>query len=257
MSPPFGASMSHRHRAVVASRLPAVKMVVQATRHVTACGLLLTCVAAALVAASKDSGDRVAAFASAVNLVAFVHYVSMQSPLDVVRFYTQTDAVAGDESSVVVRYLDWAITLPVMCLDLCELGRLANPASEPFLEDHHVAMFAAWCIGLGAAGETAAVLGHAFLAAFLGLLSSVAIAIAMFSILSPVYALGDAPAHAREDASAVAILTLTWVGYPVFWVLRTSFGGNARVDLISDVGFSSLDLVSKGGLAYWAAKRGT
>ena len=67
----------------------------------------------------------------------------------------------------------------------------------------------------------------------------------------------------KNDAAAVTVLTLVWIGYPVVSVLSRlflptyGFPKSAVVSTFKDVAYAVLDVTSKGGVALYACYRTT
>lgn len=65
----------------------------------------------------------------------------------------------------------------------------------------------------------------------------------------------------KNDAYAVLILTLVWVGYPIVAIASRSFlpmygfPKTAYVSVFKDIAYAVLDVVSKGGLALYVSYR--
>lgn len=226
--------------------------------------LLLTGAGAAFVAPSRDGvAATVCGFAAGVNAVAVTHYVLI---LRAIRPIDDSALQAADRQRI--RYSDWLVTLPFMALDLCYLTK--DGADGVTIPKGWAAVLAFVGVALGAAAEQLHVVakrspdwkrGALALFGVAFALATLSIALCMWGILEPALS-----ATRTSDTVAVQVLTFVWLGYPIVFLLRAlvlwyECGGASLIytsltlETLLDASYSLLDVVSKGGLAYWAATR--
>ena len=265
--------------------------------------LLITGVIAGIVAVRTEIDDVAwsCALAAAVNTVACVHYmliwkVRAQSMPDGFMIWASGVGTKGnwvgakadkhDDEKIYIqeiavdglRHSDWAVTLWVMTLDLYHLAAQATDNAEPWISKFWAATIVPFVVFFGAlyrfyANEGRTVGGKPmgwpqFLLAFFGVfLSCVCLAVVMYGIVSPFFKVTPAAgSDAEADATAVWILTMAWLGYPMLLLVTRSLqmcfspdGSkfNAWISALKDIVYAVLDVTSKGGLALYVCLRST
>jgi len=282
--------------------------------------LSATGVLSALVAISAS--DREAAFscalAAAVNSVAAVHYHyilrirAQDLPSGLLQFSSGRNLKGewvGDEDKDYddaklflqemavdgLRHSDWAVTLPLMVLDLYRLTDHATQGATSWMDQYLAAALMPVMVLLGVmyrfyanelrGNEEHSVDGLQVLVGVVGFVGScVVFGLVVSGILDPIeneLCVGreDAASDGRcpitdtklkYDRDAVRILTYVWIGYPIVSIIsrvmiktygKPSESQNcltyAQYSLFKDASYAVLDVVSKGGLALYACYRTT
>ena len=192
-----------------------------------ATGVIATC---ASVAASSVP----CAFSAAVNAIASVHYYLTRQAL-------QTGADSAFETAVQLRYSDWAVTLPLMGIELHLLAEKLDPGYSPSFYPKELSAFALLCVvTLGAIWSFSK-------RRTIGFLCFAASCILMGSVLLNLLSNIDA------DRDLFLLFTLPWIGYPVVSIAEATLF-RASPGFIAGL-YAVLDLWSKAGLALAVSMR--
>ena len=191
--------------------------------------LIATGIVSALTSVAKLS--FACSLSTAVNAVAATHYWFIRSVAD--------NEVATD----MLRYSDWAVTLPFMVLELHILAEEADHTYEPAFFSKEfgaftllcvVALGAIWRFDLATSGPRGKCIGVLSFAS-----SCVLLAIAFANLF----------ANLQREVGLVMTFSVPWIGYPVVSTMqRGCVDADAR-RRFKNVAFSALDVWSKAGLA--------
>ena len=193
------------------------------------------------------------------------------------------------------RHSDWTVTLVFLVLDLMDLTYHATGGVEPRINKYWTAAMMPLMVFFGGVyrfyanelrGKTLKPgeqeLGNIdcaqiFVGAVSYIISCVIFGVVITNILDPINhelcptgatpnSDGKCPItdpKLKNDADAVMVLTLVWIGYPVVSILSRlylptyGFPKSALVSVLKDIAYAVLDVVAKGGLAVYVCYRTT
>lgn len=210
----------------------------------------------------------------------------MPLPLPILAITVPSRAHCVMTSAPLGRHSDWAVTLPLLVIDLYDLSDYATDGAKPWLDKWYAAALMPVIVFLGAvyrfySNELRAkkdgtvdcaqlLLGSV---SFIG--SCVLFALVMEAILHPVMNESCGPTSTpnvygkcpiseelkKNDGTAIMVLTWVWVGYPVVSLISrvalpdNGLAANGWVSFFKDLSYAALDLTAKAGLALYVSFR--
>ena len=198
------------------------------------------------------------ALAAAVNLIAAYHYYAIYK-IRARELERGCNCAEADDEADLIRHTDWCLTLPLMVLDLYRLSEGATGSVESWMNDNVAALLAFLMVILGVIYRFSDIL---YLEVPSFVFSCVIFGVVLHAITSPV--LGESCDNrvldldsCQRDRYAILLFTYAWIGYPIVALLSSSrFWSNAeRLSFSKDAAYAFLDIVSKGGLAFYIAYR--
>lgn len=178
-----------------------------------------------------------------VTLIAMYHYLRIFSSWD--SAYSVLDkvvSVTGRPFNDAYRYVDWLLTVPLLVTELILVMRL--PGNEGTTKATRLAFLAVVMVLLGYPGEISAVASTRWLWWSLSMIPFLIIQFELFFGLKD--AIAAQPPTARSLVSAARyIVVVTWLFYPVVFILPMLglSGSNATVAI--QVGYSIADVLAK------------
>jgi len=178
-----------------------------------------------------------------VTLIAMYHYLRIFSSWD--SAYSVLDkvvSVTGRPFNDAYRYVDWLLTVPLLVTELILVMRL--PGNEGTTKATRLAFLAVVMVLLGYPGEISAVASTRWLWWSLSMIPFLIIQFELFVGLKD--AIAAQPPTARSLVSAARyIVVVTWLFYPVVFILPMLglSGSNATVAI--QVGYSIADVLAK------------
>jgi len=216
--------------------------------------LLATLVRVRLTAQESYGRFRVASLtANAVVAIAFVSYVVIA--LAFVLGYRATgpaDALVYTPLPVAryawaVRYMDWVVTVPLLVIELVAISALGEPASTRTRRIglvSAVAMISCGFLGAFVIDSGRSMLGYGLM----GLAGAVWFAVLyVLFFRAMLTSLPRLPVAARSSyRSAIVLLLVTWLAYPIVYGLLGVVAGGA-IAVIGQLALCAADLVAKVG----------
>lgn len=189
--------------------------------------------------------NRIAPFSATVNAVACVHYFKIHN----IRLTVEDDV--NDAVVDLLRHSDWFITLPLMTYELHILAEVNPDYKYLLFPKEAAALLSALVIVCSGVWRFVCNEVRCPVSAgkqVLGIVSMVAaISLLCLCLCNLLFYVSPIMSHYL----AINALSLVWIGYPFVALLQRAFLP-VHISLYKDVSYGILDIVSKGGLAWYA-----